>query len=197
LVEEFKMKKSSIIAIVCIIVILVAVISTYVFITYFYTSMSLKPEVIVTNNDYHQSNFSNTFEEPAIWGEFNDVYGGKYSDDLRKDIFESMKSQASDLGEDPNVLEECLMATGQFDEVNNNRLPCYAEKAIYEYYVNHKGKTDFDIGDMNEMTLGPTEIESCWIIVINWGMGGEPFGHIKTYVISTEDYSVLYYLTCM
>jgi hypothetical protein len=190
------MKKSSIIVIVCIVVILMAVILTFVFLTYFYTSMTLKPEVVVTNKNYHQSSFSNSFEEPTIWDEFNEVYGGKYSDDLRNDIIESMKSQAKDLGKDPDVLEECLMATGQFDEVNNNRLPCYAEKANYEYYINHKGKTDFDIRDMNEMTLGPTETDPCWIIVINWGVDGEPFGHIKTYIISTDDYSVLYYLTC-
>jgi hypothetical protein len=190
------MKKRSVIAIVCLVVIIVAVISTFVFLTYFNTSMSQEPEVIVTNKNYHQSNFSNSFVEPAIWEEFNEIYGGKYSDNLRNEIIESMKSQAIELGENPGLIEKCLKATGQFDDANNNRLPCYAEKANYEYYVNHKGKIDFDIREMNETELGPTDVDPCWIIVINWGMDDEPFGHIKTYAISTVDYAVLYYLTC-
>ena len=158
--------------------------------------MSLEPEVIVTNKNYHQSNFSSTFAEPDIWDEFNEVYGGKYSDNLRNEIIESMGSQASELGEDPDVLEKCLKATGQFDSSNNNRLPCYAEKAYYEYYTNHKGKDDYEIEELNGTDLGPTQNDPCWIIVINWGIGDEPLGHIKTYAISTEDFSVLYYITC-
>ena len=141
-------------------------------------------------------NFSKEFPQPDIWDKFNDVYGGKYSKKLRDEIIESMKNQAKNLSEDPMILEECLMATGQFDEPNSIRLPCYAEKARYEYYTAHKGKSYWELEELNESELGPTEIEPCWIFVINWGMGGEPLGHIKTYIISTVDYAELFYQTC-
>ena len=159
-------------------------------------SMTLEPEVKVTNTLYNQSSFSRSFPEPEIWDEFNEVYGGKCSDRLLNEIIGSMKSQAKNLSEDPSVLENCLMATGQFDEPNNNRLPCYAEKARFEYYINYKGKAAYEIEDIDEFELGPKEVEPCWIFVLNWGMGDEPLGHIKIYAISTVDHSELFYETC-
>lgn len=160
------------------------------------SGMTLEPEVKVTNKLYYQSNYSKLYGDPDIWEKFNEEYGGKYSRDLREEIIENMKFQAEELGEKPGELEKCLVATGQFDELDENRLPCYAEKARYEYYVDYKGKDSFYIRDMNESELGPTTTEPCWIIVVNWGFEGEALGHIKTYIISAEDFSELYFLTC-
>jgi hypothetical protein len=160
------------------------------------TRMSLEPEVIVSNKLYHQANFSSEFAEPDIWDKFNEVYGGKYSRALLDDIIESMRVQAEELGEKPGELEKCLVATGDFDELDENNLPCYAEKARYEYYVDYKGQDSSYIREMNETDLGPTTTESCWIIVVNWGFEGENLGHIKTYIISAEDFSELYFLSC-
>jgi hypothetical protein len=161
MIEVNDVKKMSIIAIACGVIFIVAVVSTFVFFTFVHTSMSLEPEVIVTNTNYHQSNFSSTFAEPDIWDEFNEEYGGRTSDNLRDEITESMKEQAKDLGEDPDVLEKCLKATGFFDSSNNNRLHCYAEKANYEYYINYKGKDDYEINELNETDLGPTQNDPC------------------------------------
>jgi hypothetical protein len=189
------LKKGAIIVIICAVIFLSVVISVFIYFSFIASPLTLEPEVRVTNNTYHQSNFSG-FGEPPIWEEFNEVYGGKYSDRLRDAVIDNMKDQAEELDEDPVVLEKCLEATGQFDESNNNRLPCLAEKAKYEYYTAHIGKDWYEIEELNESELGETETDPCWIIVINWGFPEEQFGHIKVYIISAIDYEELYYVTC-
>lgn len=189
------MKKGAIIVIICVIIFLSVVISAFIYFSFVASPLTLEPEVRVTNNTYHQWNFSG-FWEPPIWEDFNEEYGGRYSDRLPEAVIKSMKDQAKELGEDPEVLGQCLDATGQFDESGNNRLPCLAEKAKYEYYTAHIGKDWHEIEELNKSELGETEIEPCWIIVINWGISEEPLGHIKIYIISAIDFEILYYVTC-
>jgi hypothetical protein len=188
------LKKGAIIVIICAVIFLSVVISAFIYFSFVASPLTLEPEVRVTNDTYQQWNFSGLGELP-IWDEFNDEYGGRYSDRLRDAVIDNMKDQAEELDEDPEVLEKCLEATGQFDESNNNRLPCLAEKAKYEYHPAHIGKDWHDI-ELNESELSETVIDPCWIIVINWGLPDEPLGHIKIYIISAIDYEVLSYTTC-
>jgi hypothetical protein len=190
------MEKGAKIAIGCVII-LIIIISAGA--SYYYIStpsMTLEPEVVVTNRLWGQINFSRGYGTPDIWYEFDETYTSKYSDKLLTEIIESMKEQAEDLGEDPELLEECLLATDQFDDSEYHKLPCYAEKARYEFYTNHRGKHFDEFEDLNDTERGPTETHRVWIFILNWGFPNEWLDHIKYYVISIEEPSILYYQTC-
>jgi hypothetical protein len=157
--------------------------------------VSLEPEVKITNQPYNYTSIGELWNVP-IYEEFNEEYGIEYSQNLQDNIIENMKDQVEDAGEHTAEMERCLKATGQFGGHSSPRLPCYAELATFEYYANHRGVDQSELDEMEPSELGPTASEECWIFVINWGMEGEPLGHIKIYAISTKDFSILYYSTC-
>ena len=92
------------------------------------------------------------------------------TDLLRDNIIRSMKKQAKELGEDPELLEDCIKATGQI-QPGLVRLPCVAEKAKYN----------------------GTDV---WIIVFTWGFNARDLGHDRDYVIDIESKEILRFQTC-
>jgi hypothetical protein len=174
-------KKKVLVAIICVLVFIIILIAIY----------------FIGRNPlgFNYTSIGDLWTVP-IFEEFNDEYGVEYSQRLQENIIENMKVQVRADGEDAEEMEKCLKATGQFGGHDSPRLPCYAERARFEYYSNHRGVDPYELEDMEPSELGPTTIEECWIFVINWGMEGEPLGHIKIYAISTEDCTILYYSTC-
>jgi hypothetical protein len=158
--------------------------------------MTLEPVVRVTNKIYNQTNLSGTFWTPPIYKEFNKKYGKKYSEGLGNEIIECMINKSEELGEEPDVLKKCLLLIGPFHEPGYHSLPCLAEKAQLEFYINYPYADRYILSELNESERGPKEIEPCWIFVINWGFGSEPLGHIKIYAISIVDYDIIYSKSC-
>lgn len=195
------------IALLCAIVMIVSLIS-FALVFFLHpdsgnSSVTIRPEVTVTNNTYNLSSIFHTFGETSIHEKFKQEYGSKYSDKLRNNIVMNIKEQVSILGENATELEECLRATGKLDENKIKIMPCLTEKAKFEYYLDCRGK-DFYISGYGlpdyykyNSTTNRTSIvsEECWIFVFNWGYE-HSFGHIKIYVIAIRDYSVLCYFTC-
>ena len=115
-----------------------------------------------------------------------------------------IKEQATILGENATELEECLRATGTLDEYEIDIIPCLAEKAKFEYYSDRRGKDfyvkGFALNDYTKYiyTTNDTSIvsEDCWVFVFNWGGGEESISHVKIYVLSISDFSILCYFTC-
>jgi hypothetical protein len=83
-----------------------------------------------------------------------------------------MRKQAKELGEDSDLLEDCIEACGEFDEPEYHAsLPCLAEKAKFN-------NTDV------------------WIIVYIWGFESNDLGHIRFYVIDISNLEILQFETC-
>jgi hypothetical protein len=173
------MKKG--LAIISCIIVIIIILSGFIYFRYFEESndknldnnkeyhITLEPEVRVTNKIYYQINISESFWTPPIYDKFNKEYGEKYSEGLKNEIIDCIKNKSAELGEDPDVLETCLFIMGPFYEPGYRSIPCLAEKAQLEYYVNYKGSDSTSFKDLNESERGPKNIEPCWIFVINWG----------------------------
>ncbi len=167
-------------------------------------SVTIEPQVTLTNNTYNYSSIYHTFWSTPIRNEFNIEYGPRYSEKLRNNIVVRIKEQVTALGENATELEECLRVTGRLDETKIEIMPCAAEKGKFEYYSDIRGKDfyveGFDLNDYHTYvrTVNNTTLvqEDCWIFVFNWGGEEEEFGHVKIYVVATSDRTVLCYLTC-
>lgn len=155
--------------------------------------ITIPPEVRVSDELYSYYNLGD-FWDPPVLDHFEREYGPRYSEKLRQRIITNMSNQAKDLGEDPIVLEKCIAVADEFSPRNAETLPCLAEKARFEYYLNYTGMGGWDPNDINSSEK--KGITPCWIIVFNWGYRNEDFGHVFYMVISSEDYTYLYSLRC-
>jgi hypothetical protein len=130
-------------------------------------TLEVLPEVRISDNNYNESDMGNYFWEPPIWDKFCEAYANKYSEKLQATVILDMKRQAKELGEDPEILGECINASKE----SGVRLPCLAEKA------------QFDNNDV-------------WIIVYAWGFDKEDLGHIRFFAIDMNTYEELHFQTC-
>jgi hypothetical protein len=129
-------------------------------------TLDLLPEVRTSDNNYNESNPGN-FWSPQIWTDFCDTYKDKYSGNLRSAVIADMERQAEELGEDPEILKDCIAAAGE----EGIKLPCLAEKA------------KFNNSDV-------------WIIVSAWGVDKGDLGHICFHIVDTSTFSVLHVESC-
>lgn len=83
-----------------------------------------EPVVVVSNIDYVGQEYGLPYGE--IHGEFAVTYSGEdLSVSLRNDMLEVMENKADSLGEDPDILYECVKATYEDWSARPDRIPCY------------------------------------------------------------------------
>lgn len=138
------------------------------------TSVVLKcdPVVIVTDKNYTSDPSSVPYNE--IHDEFAENYSGEdLCSELRDDIIESMREKATELGEDAEILYQCVKTTYSDWEERPKRIPCYAEKCIYEN-------------------------ESIWAIAFNRAnsFNGLPLSHFDLFFVSNSTYEIVYHTGC-
>ena len=131
-----------------------------------------EPVVVVSNIDYVGQEYDLPYGE--IHDEFAVTYSGAdLSVSLRNDLIEVMENKADSLGEDPDVLYECVKATYEDWSERPDRIPCYAEKCLYDN-------------------------EPVWAIAFNRANGFESqtLEHIDFFYMSCSRYDILYYGGC-
>jgi hypothetical protein len=138
------------------------------------TSSALKcePVVAVTGTDYTSNPLSVPYEE--VHREFAEHYAGEdLSIALRDDIIELMQEIAEEFGEDPERLYQCIKATYPNWNERPMRIPCYAEKCIYEN-------------------------ESIWAIAFNRANSFEEpsLEHFDLFFVSYTTHDTLYHTGC-
>jgi hypothetical protein len=130
------------------------------------------PVVVVSNTDYVGNEYDLPYED--IHAEFAENYAGKdLCVDLRNDLLAVMERKADSLGEDPDIFHECIKATYEDWDARPNRIPCYAEKCLYNS-------------------------QSVWAIAFNRANNfeEETLGHFDLFYMSCSNYDVLYYGGC-
>ena len=138
------------------------------------TSLALKcePVVVVTGEDYTSDPLSVSYQE--VHEEFAENYSGAdLSIELRDEIIERMKEKAEELGEDPEILYQCIKVTYPDWTERPMRIPSYAEKCIYEN-------------------------ESIWAIAFNRANSFEEssLGHFDLFFVASATYDTLYHTGC-
>lgn len=94
-------------------------------------ALKCDPVVFVTDKNYTSDPSSVPYNE--IHDKFAENYSGEdLSGELRDEIIESMREKATELGEDAEILYQCVKTTYSDWEERPKRIPCYAEKCIYE-----------------------------------------------------------------
>jgi hypothetical protein len=90
------------------------------------------PEVVVTNIDYTADPTSVPFEDAHQMFADN-YYGTDLSFDLKNTMVDRMAEIADSLGEDGDILKDCVIAAyGDSWDSQPMRIPCYAEKCVYD-----------------------------------------------------------------
>jgi hypothetical protein len=131
-----------------------------------------EPVVVVTDIDYTSDPLSVPYTD--VHQEFAENYSGSdLSSELRAEIIESMREKAIVVGEDPDILYECIRATYPDWDARPDRIPCYAEKCIYTN-------------------------ESVWAIAFNRANSFEEttLGHFDLFFVSYATYDTLYHTGC-
>lgn len=95
------------------------------------SDLECDPVVIITNADYTSN------PETVPFTEIHEVFAENYtgadlSIELRDQLITRMQEKAIDIGEDPGVLYQCIRATYSIWDERPNRIPCYAEKCIFQ-----------------------------------------------------------------
>lgn len=138
------------------------------------TSSVLKcePVVVVTDIGYTSDPLSVPYQE--VHDEFAENYSGEdLSIELRDEIIESMREKAEELEEDAEILYQCIRATYPDWNERPNRIPCYAEKCIYEN-------------------------ESIWAIAFNRANSFDEssLDHFDLFFVSNLTYEIRYHTGC-
>ena len=132
--------------------------------------LELLPIVKVTQNNYGEEQIRQNTPDSTLFSTFCETYNDKYSDDLKVALVNNMKNQAFKLGEDSEILEKCMNATGRLEK-GVISLPYLAEKAKYNDRVS-------------------------WRIEYAWGMRKDDLGHFKCSVMDAINQDTLLYITC-
>lgn len=135
----------------------------------YFTITEGAPVVRLETTDYDDDTLRNTFgsvPEHAAIGK----YYTKYDSGVRDDVAGQMLFKAYMKGADAEKLRSALK-TAMADSGRLEMLPCLAVHASYN------GRPS-------------------WIIVYNWGMGGEGLGHIRYYVVDDATGEIAYFMTC-
>jgi len=155
--------------------IVIIILLSFIFITGFRSEAD--PEVVVSEEDYAENPTSLPFQEAH--GEIADAYSGNdLSIELRDELIEKMKTQAEELGEDPEVLFEAIKTIyNESWERKPGMIPSYAEKCYYD-------------------------VEAVWAIVFNRAnVPDGDLGHYNGYFVSierleTDEDPILYDFKC-
>ena len=130
------------------------------------------PVVVVTDTDYTSEPETVPFTE--IHGVFAENYSGAdLSIELRDELINRMQEKADDIGEDPLVLYNCIRATYAEWDARPYRIPCYAEKCMYQD-------------------------QDTWAIAFNRANGFDEtsLSHFDLYFVSYASYDTLYHTGC-
>ena len=130
------------------------------------------PVVIVTNTDYTSN--PETVPFTAIHEVFAENYVGEdLSIALRDELIARMQEKAANINEDPDVLYQCIRATYLEWNERPNRIPCYAEKCLYQD-------------------------QSVWAIAFNRVNSFDETAaeHFDLYFVSYSSYDTLYHTGC-
>jgi hypothetical protein len=112
--------------------ILLAILLASIFVVFQCTSeWTGEPMVVVTDTDYTLDPDAVPYTD--IHDEFAEHYSGAdLSIELRDEMISSMQEQAFELGENAGTLYFCIKATYSDWDGRPMRIPCYAEKCMYE-----------------------------------------------------------------
>ena len=135
-------------------------------------SPACEPVVVVTDIDYTSAPLAVPYTD--VHQVFAENYSGAdLSVDLRDDIITEMQEKAVEIGENPDVLFECIKATYPDWNERPNRIPCYAEKCVYES-------------------------EQVWAIAFNRANSFEEtsLSHFDLFFVSYATYDTLYHTGC-
>lgn len=131
----------------------------------------VKPVVKVSNVNYSQDSFNDSFPDTLSLKNIATAYSGnKYSEEVKKALHDYMRRQVNILGEDLKTFDRIISLSGS-SITGEYVLPTYAEKAKY------KG-------------------QDAWIFQITYGLGGPGFGHFKCFVFGLEKLDTLHYVSC-
>jgi len=135
------------------------------------SALKCDPVVFVTDKNYTSDPSSVPYNE--IHDKFAENYSGEdLSGELRDEIIESMREKATELGEDAEILFQCVKTTYSDWEERPKRIPCYAEKCIYEN-------------------------ESIWAIAFNRANRFEgSLNHFDLFFVSNSTYEIVYHTGC-
>jgi hypothetical protein len=136
------------------------------------SELECEPVVVVTDIDYTSDPLSVPYTD--VHQVFAENYSGAdLSLELRAEIIESMREKAIGVGEDPDILYECIRATYPDWNTRPDRIPCYAEKCVYTN-------------------------ESIWAIAFNRANSFEEatLGHFDLFFVSYATYDTLYHTGC-
>lgn len=131
-----------------------------------------EPVVVSTGADH-----TSDPQDLPFWGihtEFAENYSGHdLSISLRHDVIQNMEDKADSLGEDAEILYDCVRATYEDWTIRPHRIPCYAEKCSYE------------------------NVE-VWAIAFNRAnsFDEENLSHVDVFFMSCSSQEVLYYFGC-
>jgi hypothetical protein len=97
-----------------------------------HVSLRCEPDVVITNIDYTTDPASVPYGDAHQ--RFADNYtGSDLSFDLKNTLVNRMAEIADSLGEDGDILKECVIAAyGDSWDSQPMRIPCYAEKCVYD-----------------------------------------------------------------
>lgn len=131
-----------------------------------------EPVVIVTNTDYTSN------PETVPFTEIHEVFAENYagadlSIALRDELITQMQGKAEEINEDPAVLYQCIRATYSVWDERPNRIPCYAEKCMYE------GQSTWAVAFNRANSFDETSLE-----------------HFDLYFVSCTSYDTLYHTGC-
>lgn len=190
-----QMRSKFIITIGVVAIIMVIIITSILSIVYLSsndeTKITVYPIVISTNDVYNVSQtYSMNYKE--VHDAFYYNYSNSATSELQSLIIDYILEEAERIGEDPEELDACLQS---INSIRDNRawyIPCYVEKAIFEYHPDSWGGKEYpDSYEYNPDESKPSINESCWIVVMNVGSKGD-MGHIEIFFISIETKQIMH-----
>jgi len=139
------------------------------------STIILKCEPIVVVTDINYSSDPDAIPYYGIHNGFSENYSGSdLSIELRDRVIQHMVEKADELGENSSILYEAIKITYYSDwETRPIRIPCYAEKAVYNG-------------------------ESIWAIAFNRanGFGESSLGHFNLYFVSISTLEAQWFAGC-
>lgn len=127
------------------------------------------PQVSVTDSDYTASSLESAMSGKEIHSRFTRDYRDKYSESLRESIVGYILIELERKGEDVKKFAECFKSLPYSE--SGKALPCLVESAKFN------GK-------------------ECYLVLFNWGIGEEDFGHYAYYAVEKSSRTILESASC-
>ena len=115
--------------------------------------ITAKPVVKVSSTNYNYQTFTSRFPDTLSLKKISDAYSNNYSESIKENMIEYMKTEVKRLNEDVNIFNNIVSLSG-CNTMDEYVLPTYSEKAFYEDH-------------------------EAWIIQITYGLGEPNFEHFK------------------